>query len=54
MPDIKPSVERFLQAVEDYKGGYDTGDTDNRRMFAYSLVERIIIDRQSVDIRWRL
>lgn len=54
MPDIKPSVERFLQAVEDYKGGYDTGDTDNRRMFTYSLVERVIIDGQSVDIRWRL
>ena len=54
MPDIKPSVERFLQAVEDYKGGYGTGDTDNRRMFTYSLVERVIIDGQSVDIRWRL
>lgn len=54
MPDIKPTVERFLQAVEDYKGGYDTGDTDNRRMFTYSLVERVIIDGQSVDIRWRL
>lgn len=54
MPDIKPTVERFLQAVEDYKGGYDTGDTDNRRMFTYSLVERVIINGQSVDIRWRL
>lgn len=54
LPDLKPSVERFLQAVEDYKNGYDTGDTDNRRMFTASLVERIIIDGQSVDIRWRL
>ena len=54
MPDIKPTVERFLQAVEDYKGGYDTGDTDNRRMLTYSLVERVIINGQSVDIRWRL
>lgn len=54
MPDIKPTVERFLQAVEDYKGGYDTGDTDNRRMLTYSLMERVIINGQSVDIRWRL
>ena len=53
-PDLTPSVERFLRALEDYKTGFDTGDTDNRRMFISSLVERIIIDGQSVDIRWRL
>lgn len=53
-PDLMPAVERFLQAIEDYKAGFDTGDTDNQRMFIASLVERIIIDGQSVDIRWRL
>ena len=53
-PDLMPAVERFLQAVEDYKAGFDEGDTDNRRMFTSSLVERIIIDGQSIDIRWRL
>lgn len=53
-PDLMPSVERFLQAIEDYKNGFDLGDTDNQRMFTASLVERIIIDGQSVDIRWRL
>lgn len=53
-PDLTPSVERFLQAVEDYRSGFDTGDTDSQRMFTASLVERIVIDGQSVDIRWRL
>lgn len=53
-PDLMPAVDRFLQAIEDYKAGFDTGDTDNQRMFTASLVERIIIDGQSVDIRWRL
>lgn len=54
LPNVTPSVERFLQAVEDYKSGFDKGDTDNQRMFIASLVERIIIDGQSVDIQWRL
>ena len=53
-PDFVPSVERFLEAVENYKAGFDTGDIDSQRMFIASLVERIIIDGQSVDIRWRL
>lgn len=53
-PDLVPSVEHFLEAVENYKAGFDTGDIDSQRMFIASLVERIIIDGQSVDIRWRL
>lgn len=53
-PDFVPSVERFLEAVENYKAGFDTGDIDSQRMFIASLVERIIVDGQSVDIRWRL
>lgn len=53
-PDLAPAVDRFMQAIEDYKDGYDTGDIDNQRMFTASLVERIIIDGQSIDIRWRL
>ena len=52
--DITPAIERFLRALEDYKSGFDTGDIDNQRMFTASLVERIIIDGQSVDIQWRL
>lgn len=54
MPDGKPSAERLLQAVEDCRAGYDTGDTDNRRMLACSLVERVVINGQSVEIHWRL
>ena len=54
MPDLAPSIERFLAAIEDYKAGFDTGDTDNRRMFISSLVERIMINGQSVNICWRL
>lgn len=53
-PDLAPAVDRFMQAIEDYKDGYDTGDIDNQRMFTASLVERILIDGQSIDIRWRL
>ena len=53
-PDLAPAVDRFMQATEDYKDGYDTGDIDNQRMFTASLVERILIDGQSIDIRWRL
>lgn len=52
--DIIPAIERFLRALDDYKSGFDTGDTDNQRMFTASLVERIVIDGQSVDIQWRL
>lgn len=52
--DITPAIERFLRALDDYKSGFDTGDTDNQRMFTASLVERIVIDGQSVDIQWRL
>lgn len=53
-PDLAPAVDRFMQAIDDYKDGYDTGDIDNQRMFTASLVERILIDGQSIDIRWRL
>lgn len=53
-PDLTPAVDRFMQAIADYKDGYDSGDIDNRRMFTASLVERILINGQSVDIRWRL
>lgn len=53
-PDLAPAVDRFMQAIEDYKDGYDTGDIDNQRMFTASLVERILINGQSIDIRWRL
>lgn len=53
-PDLLPSVERFLDAIENYKAGFDTGDIDSQRMFIASLVERIIIDGSSVNIIWRL
>ena len=53
-PDPAPSAERFLRAAEDCEAGFDAGDMDNRRMFTASLVERVIIDGRSVDIRWRI
>lgn len=53
-PDSAAPAERFPEAIENCRVGFDTGDTDNRRMFIASLVERIMIDGQSVDIRWRL
>lgn len=53
-PDLAPSVEHFLEAVENYKAGFDTGDIDSRRMFIASLVERVIVSGSSINIIWRL
>lgn len=52
-PDDIPAKDIFIAALEDYKRGFTSGDTDKRRMLLSGLIERIIIDGQSVDIHWR-
>lgn len=53
-PDSVPAGELFLEAVDDYKDGFAAGDTDRRRLLLAALIERIIINGRSVEIRWRL
>lgn len=53
-PDDVPATELFLEAVDAYKNGFTAGDTDQRRILLSALIERIIVDGQSVQIHWRL
>lgn len=52
--DRTPSTERFLKALDGYRNGFRDGDTTERRMLLSSLIERVLIDGQSIKIRWRL
>lgn len=53
-PDAVPAADLFLEALEAYKAGFSDGDTDQKRLLISSLVERIVIDGQNVQIHWRL
>ncbi len=53
-PDEIPARELFLQALEAYRVGYQSGDTDKKRMLLSALIDHITIDGQSAQIAWRL
>lgn len=53
-PDSVPAGDLFLEAVDDHKNGFAAGDTDRRRLLLAALIERIVIDGRTVEIRWRL
>ena len=48
------SGEKFLEAVHAYKDGFQSGDTDTRRLLLSSIVERITIDGKFVKVHWRI
>lgn len=52
-PEEIPSVELFLQALEDYRDSFSTGDTDKKRMLLSALIRQITIVHQSVEVHWR-
>ena len=49
-----PEIENFLAAIDAYKAGFHSGDTDAQRLFLSSLIQHITIDGQSVNIKWRI
>lgn len=53
-PEENASADKFLEAAEAYKGGFENGDTDEKRAFLSSLIERISIDGKNVSIHWRI
>lgn len=53
-PEENASTDKFLEAAEAYKGGFENGDTDEKRAFLSSLIERISIDGKNVSIHWRI
>lgn len=53
-PEENASTDKFLEAVEAYKAGFENGDTDEKRAFLSSLIERISIDGKNVSIHWRI
>jgi len=46
--------ERFLDAVEAYRNGFQYGGMDEQRMLLSSIVERVVVDGQSVKVFWRI
>ncbi len=53
-PDDVPAADLFLEAVSAYQNGFQSGNTDQRRLLLSSLIERVEIDGQSAKICWRL
>lgn len=53
-PDEVPATDLFLGAVDNYKDGFTISDLDQKRLIIASLIERIVIDGNSVSIVWRL
>lgn len=53
-PEEVPSKVLFLSALKDYQAGYDTGDTDQKRLLLSSLIRRVMINGKYVKIEWRL
>ena len=45
---------RFLSTVAAYRNGFRDGGTDEKRMLLSSIVERVVIDGQSVKVYWRI
>lgn len=53
-PDEIPQKDLFLAAVENFRSGFEDGDTDKKRLLLSALIERINIDGQSISIQWRI
>jgi site-specific DNA recombinase len=53
-PEVQTAVASFLAAIEDFRDGFDTGDLDKRRTLIASIVERITINGQELEITWRI
>ena len=51
---VKPRSAFFLEAAEQFKTSFDSGDTAARRLIISSLIESIVIDGSDVSIHWRL
>lgn len=54
-PDELPATDLFLQAVENYRSGFQTTeDVDKKRALISALIERITIVHQTVEVHWRI
>ena len=54
-PDEVPAMDLFLQAVENYRSGFQTTeDVDKKRSLISALIERITIVHQTVEVHWRI
>jgi len=52
--DGAPATCRLADTAESYRRGFRASGTDERRMFLASLIERVVVDGKSVEMRWRL
>lgn len=53
-PDEVPARDLFIAAIENYNAGFEGADTDHKRTMLASLIERVTIDGQRVEVIWRL
>ena len=53
-PDEVPAAELFLQAIENYRNGFKSGDLPKRRALLAALIERVTIVNQHVEVQWRV
>lgn len=53
-PDKSKSTQLFINAINNYKMGFEDCDIDQKRLILSSLIERIVIDGKSVSIFWRV
>lgn len=53
-PDKVPVKDLFLSAVATFRAGFDTGDTDTKRTLLASLIERVTVEGQLVQAKWRI
>ena len=54
IPDETPTGGPYTAALEDYRRGFEGGDTDRRRALLAGLLERVIIDGQTIRLYWRI
>lgn len=53
-PDEIPACELFTAAIENYRAGFEGTDIDHKRMMLTSLIERVTVDGQRIEVLWRL
>lgn len=53
-PDEIPARDLFIEALANYRAGFNDADTDHKRTMLSCLIERVTVDGQQVEVNWRL
>lgn len=50
----KVTKKDFLTFVDDFEKAYKDGTLEEKRMIVFNIVERVIIDGENINIKWRI